>query len=79
MENLKKTTEKITLESVNTKLIAWRKNKNKADQKNIPDDLWLDIFELAEVHSADRVRHFFSLNSVQYNKKYKQLLDDEQC
>lgn len=70
-------TQEQTLDSVNSKLIAWRKNKKKTGQINIPDDLWLDIFKVAKIHTPSRVRHFFSLSSSQYNKKYAQLFGSD--
>ena len=66
----------ITIDSVFTEMENWRKNRSKYPNRSIPDEIWYKCFVLAEKYSGKRVRTLFSMNTEQYNRKYKLLVSD---
>lgn len=62
-----------TLDQVSNALTEWRENKS-SHGPNIPDDIWLAIFELAKTYPSSGLRSLFQLSTAQYKNKAEQLL-----
>ena len=50
----------------------WRSNKTKHNQ-SIPNDLWENIFVLADTHSDATLRALLNITAKQYRDKHEQL------
>lgn len=68
--------EAVTLESVFKSIQHWRAHKDEYPGRAIPDEIWKEIFALAEQddYSPSTVRQLFKLNSEQYNRKHQALM-----
>ncbi|HEV2523536.1 MAG TPA: hypothetical protein VGU44_00190 [Gammaproteobacteria bacterium] len=63
----------VSLESVFQAMENWRSNKSKYGA-TIPDDVWLQIFQLEERYSFPQIRQIFAVTKQAYFNKRAQLL-----
>jgi hypothetical protein len=66
----------VSLESVFQAMENWRSNKSKYGA-TIPDDVWLQIFQLEERYSFQKIRQIFAITKQTYFNKRLQLLGKE--
>ena len=66
----------MTLENLQLEFSKWRKNK-KSSAERIPDNLWINVFKLADKYSTTLVCQTLSSSGTQFNK-HKQRLYNKQ-
>jgi hypothetical protein len=66
------TEHKATLDDVSLAMKCWRETKKNPGDP-MPDEMWLNIFKLADMHSEKRVRIFLGITSIQYAERYRKL------
>jgi hypothetical protein len=66
------TEHKATLDDVSLAMKCWRETK-KNSSDSMPDEIWINIFKLADMHSEKRVRVFLGITTTQYAERYRKL------
>lgn len=63
----------VSLDAVLKEFEEWRVNKPHAGTP-MPDEIWLKLFELAELYTKAKVRALFGINNKQFAKKHEELV-----
>lgn len=69
--------EAISLDSVINAMKQWREAKKAGKSRVIPDELWRQIFSLAQSYDPKVLRGLLVISKEQYDNKYRQFIEGD--
>lgn len=69
--------EGLSLDSVIESMKQWREAKKTGKNRVIPDELWRQIFSLAQSYDPKILRGLLVISKEQYDNKYRQLTEGD--